>query len=414
MDQFDDDNFAAEQPAGVYQPTNPPAPSAVNGVEKYDGHSDAHAWLTSYNEYADLYNWNGDHRTTVAKLRMRGPAQNWVQSRKFHNWTDFQTAFLHKFGVTQETAVTLLEKCKQTTRESVNEYAERFMREAERAGRLGSDGPDMALVYQFASGLHEYLQVEVKRKELRSIDAIVKFCNYWDGCNIPDSVLPARTVKFDDPIVSGYSKPPPTGRNNGVQHSMPRYEQRRPEQRPRFNDRPYYAAPQKPFRPAFRETTNNHQPPRPPTPKPSATEPQPKSQDGIDELTKKFDKLELNLRQRYMDELQDKDKELRYLRHALKQSQPSGAPSQLNLLEIQTTSDVQESLNYLEDMSECESWSGDDEHPDYLPSYSPTSWEDEESYDLAPNNIQPQHHQLPIACIMLKPLPILTVITQRS
>lgn len=350
MEQYDDEQFHAAQPAppglAGYQAARP-SPQAINAVEKYDGTADAHAWLSSFCEYADLYDWDDTTRLKVAKLRMRNASQNWVHSRKFRNWDDFQSGSLDRFGITQETAVARLIECKQKEGESVNNYSERFMLEAERAGRLGDDGPDMALVYQFVSGLHEELQVEVKRKELHSISAIVRFCNYWQGCYSP-SITPAKkSVKFSD---EPYAKPHVHKGN----HKPASYSENRrpPEHRYRYEGRtPNVYKPYRP--PPFRESTNMGSFPPPQAQAPKPTPPPAASSSMVDDLTKKMERLELNMAQ----QLKDKDREVRYLRHALQQSggrQPS-FQGELNLMqtdEKEAQPAPEAALHYFQELDE--------------------------------------------------------------
>lgn len=81
------------------------SPTALNAVERYDGRADAHAWLKALGTMAGLYGWSDQNCLLVANVRMSGMAQIWLQSRNFANWTEFQEAFLRRFGETRETAM---------------------------------------------------------------------------------------------------------------------------------------------------------------------------------------------------------------------------------------------------------------------------------------------------------------------
>lgn len=124
---------------------NVPSPQAMSIVERYDGQADAHAWLDSLLTLADLHGWEDAACLSVAKVRMTGPALRWTTLRTFRDWDDFQEQFIRRFGETRETAVARLSRCFQKDNESPKAFADRFLEDAEKAGRA----QDEALVYQF-------------------------------------------------------------------------------------------------------------------------------------------------------------------------------------------------------------------------------------------------------------------------
>eukprot|EP00775_Hariotina_reticulata_P015071 gene15071-biopygen1020 len=154
-------------------------PAALAAVDQYDGRSDAHSWLSSFKELALIYEWNEADCLRIARVRFRGIAQRWAQPRQFHDWDDFERQFLERFGETPETAMVRLENCYQKTGESPKNFADRFLEEAERAGRR----TDTALLHQFIRRLHPELRLEVTRQRPTTMEDAIEFCNYWTGAN---------------------------------------------------------------------------------------------------------------------------------------------------------------------------------------------------------------------------------------
>jgi hypothetical protein len=342
--------FPQEDPAPA-SGRNLPTPQAINAVERYNGQGDAHAWLDSFNVLADLYLWSDEVCLAVARIRMTGPAQRWACLRKFLDWVDFQDQFARRFGETRESAVARLSRCIQQADESPKAFADRFLEDAERAGRT----EDEALVYQFLRHLRPELREEAARKQPRSIEQIVDFCNYWLGATADDSLLysgpyqtgasSSRRVRFPDEDNSGYRPRRPdtperdsrwsgrteyggrssrfnsdsnTSRNNHYSnngysnnsYSNNGYGNNRNNtgMRSRFNDRSPSVS--RPYRPAPRDA-----PSRGPSPAPdrsAAPAAATSAAADIDGLTKQLERLQLD---------NAKDKEIRHLRFLLQQQQ---------------------------------------------------------------------------------------------
>ena len=128
-----------------------------NAFEKYDGKGDARAWLNTFIEMADFGGLTEEVTLKVARLHLKEAAQKWSQQRQFDSWADFEEQFISRFGETTETAVARLERCSQLPGESPKSFADRFLEDAERAGRV----PDAALLFQFIQKLQPDLKIEV-------------------------------------------------------------------------------------------------------------------------------------------------------------------------------------------------------------------------------------------------------------
>lgn len=343
---------------------NLPSPQALSAVERFDGYEDAHAWLESMNTMADLYKWTENICLRVVKLRFKGIAQRWIARRKFDDWDDFEEQFLRRFGETRESALARLNSCWQSKYESPKAFADRFLEDAERAGRT----EDEALVLQFLGKLRPDLRKEAARRRPQSIDEIVDFCNYWLGAmaeefepNHPrarryDSPYRSeRQVTFADRIVDDDDNSYRLRRQNpeGFENRRPakdrfdrdngRWFNDRPRDRvqPRWNDRPLVSNNNnnRSFRPFNRDNTRDSRPAPPvsdrgvPAAAPKATSPA-----DIEALTKSFQRMELNMNQL----MQDKDKEIRHLRYALQQQgRPTQQTPQFNYLAASTQNQSQ-------------------------------------------------------------------------
>jgi thymidylate kinase/transposase InsO family protein len=317
-----------EEMAPAFGGRNLPTPQALNAVERYDGKADAHAWLDSLSTIADLYNWSDDVCLCVAKIRLAGPAQRWSCLRKFHDWEDFQEQFTRRFGETTESAIARLSRCFQKPNESPKAFADRFLEDAERAGRT----EDAALVHQFLCHLRPELRREAARKRPRTIEDIVDFCNYWLGATAEDPLWQAnlaepyktsnwRKVRFDE----GYNP-----KIKSPTRDLAEADTKWPEERNRYNDNSDRAAGGSSYRSNRfndRSSNNNGNNSRPfrrdnpnrsynPSPARSAAADNAPASD-IDNLTKQFERLRLD----NDSKLKEKDKELRHLRYLLQQKQ---------------------------------------------------------------------------------------------
>lgn len=273
-----------------------PSPQAISIVQQYDGKTDPNAWLNHVQEVADVYGWNQAACLKIAKIKLTDAAQRWAQARMFNSWPEFEHLLDQRFGETKETAIVRLERCFQRPAESPKAFADRFLQDADRAGR----SEDGALVYQFIQRLQADLREEVLRAKPQTIDAVVDTCNYWisargmiDGTHL-DSATPERAP----------NKPAYQDRQQGYNPPAPR----RPPFERRYNSNG--PAPRAPFRDL--NNRRNYAPP-PPKPAPAAAT----GASAVEDLTKRFQKLEINLTQQMQQQLQEKDKVIRTLKFAL-------------------------------------------------------------------------------------------------
>jgi hypothetical protein len=195
-------NMQHALPAGL-------TPQALNTAERFDGKGDAHSWVDHFADLASLYGWSEEITLKVARLRMKGSALRWARNRQFISWDDFSSQFLRRFGETKETAISRFESCYQLPDESPTEFADRFLQDAERAGRVEDD----VLVYMFIKRLLPDLCDEAGRMRMRSIDEVVSFCNYWLGFRASCRAdRPTRSLRFsDEPYPVGVTSAPAGG-----------------------------------------------------------------------------------------------------------------------------------------------------------------------------------------------------------
>ena len=376
--------------------TTPVTSSTLNAVERYSGTADAQSWLTSLEELGTLFGWTQATRLLVAKVRLSGAAQTWAQRRQFVSWDQFQDQFLARFGETRESAIARLERCRQSPGETPRAFADRFLQDADKAGRIEDD----ALVYQFIQRLHPDLRIEASRKQLRSIEDIVSFCNYWMGCqpNAGTEPAPRGKLQFADE-----NRP---AQGSGLRY--PRFE----GPRPRYNsDKPSYGHPS----PPFREQTNrpfpaNNPPAQRPQPTPASTGKE------VDDLTKQLERMRLNYAQQ-QEQLREKDRELRHMRHAI---QSGGAAPQVNHVNIITpentyddpdslastpaASDDPAAVNYFSPWDEYATRSTDDDiDPDYLQELMTALHATKRSADDEPVGLRAPHKRTAIDPASLNP-----------
>jgi len=306
-------------------------PATVNLVDRFNGSADAQAWLGSLEDIAGLYGWDDATCLKVAKVRLGGAASTWSQRRRFQDWQQFQDQFLARFGETRESAIARLERCRQSAGETPQAFADRFLQDADRAGRVEDD----ALVYTFIQRLHSDLRIEVSRRQPASIEEVVSFCNYWLGCQPGaadhkiGSFKPQNRYRpdYEDTDYTPKENRPPFNRNAA---GGGRFE---PRNRPRPDQeraQPYRPQGQRSFRDNFGNRnspmTNLPTPPAAtPSPAPAVKPPGPAD---VDDLASKFGKLQLNSAQ----QLRDKDREIRHLKYALQQ-QMGQSTTEMNLFQ---------------------------------------------------------------------------------
>jgi len=233
----------------------------------------------------------------IARVRFRGIAQRWAQPRQFQDWDDFERQFLERFGETPETAMVRLENCYQKQGESPKNFADRFLEEAERAGRR----TDTALLHQFIRRLHPELRLEVTRQRPVTMEDAIEFCNYWTGAN---SELGAE--EYPNP-----SRQRSSTTQNGP-YQKPEQGNRPPPFARRQDDRPFRIPPWRPQQSNERNGGQNRPPwanrngqypqrndnqQRPFNPGANHNRPGQVSNNAVDELTRQMEKMQINLRQ---------------------------------------------------------------------------------------------------------------------
>jgi hypothetical protein len=282
-------------------------------LETFDGSQDPSIWLDSIQDVADLYDLSDGISLKIAKIKLAGPARSWARCRQFADWFDFQQQLDFRYGESRASAISRLERCWQHPTESVRDFADRYLQDAERAGRI----EDETLVYNFTQRLLPELKFEVARQRLGSIAAIVNFCNFWaDMLAPPDENAPYADTPADPTAISA-AAPFSTGY---TQHPEP--------------------CDTLPYRPPLRDKANKGQPSsrshhwpltkatHPPVVVPPMTT---VFDPVVEELTQKFERFELNLFQ----QMRDKDREIRTLRYALrKEQEESTTTDQLNYISL--------------------------------------------------------------------------------
>jgi hypothetical protein len=158
----------------------PPGP-AINAIDRFDGSQDPSLWLDTIQEVANLYGLPAITRLKIARVKLAGSARIWARSQQFVDWSDFQRQLESRYGESKASVISRLECCLQHDDESVKDFADRYMQDAEKAGRK----EDEALVYNFTQRLLPELKSEVARQRLDSIGAIVEFCNFWSDMLAP-------------------------------------------------------------------------------------------------------------------------------------------------------------------------------------------------------------------------------------
>ncbi len=112
---------------------------ALNAIERFDGSEDPNCWLDSIQDVADLYALSDSTCLKIAKIKLSGPARSWARYHQFADWFDFQTQLQSRYGETKASAICRLERCWQHPTESVKDFADRYLQDAEKAGRAQDD-----------------------------------------------------------------------------------------------------------------------------------------------------------------------------------------------------------------------------------------------------------------------------------
>jgi len=188
-----------------------------------------------------------------------------------------------------------LERCYQKTGESAKNFADRFLEEAERAGRR----TDSALLHQFIRRLLPDLRMEVTRQRPATMEQAIEFCNYWTGANTENGTEERTSSpknRDDTPMfrrtdANTRRNPPPFARQLDNRSARPS-----PWQRPtnNYNNRPPFkydrdTAPRNAnYRPQGHTGNAYNGPQTRPTNAPTH---------NIDDLAKQMEKLQINLQQ---------------------------------------------------------------------------------------------------------------------
>lgn len=155
-----------------------PTPQAISSVREFTGRGDAYAWLSPFDRLADLYDWTEQDCLRVAQSRMTDAAQQWLQNKQFTEWEEFRDKFKKRFGESPQTAIARFENCYQESGESPQQFLDRYLYAASRAGY---DENSQVMLHEFVQRLNPDLFTEVVRKQLGTMQEVVSFCNYWLG-----------------------------------------------------------------------------------------------------------------------------------------------------------------------------------------------------------------------------------------
>lgn len=291
-------------------------------------------WLDSIHEVADLYCLADNTSLKMAKIKLSGSARSWARYHQFADWHDFQRQLQARYGESKASAICRLERCWQCSDETAKDFADRYLQDAEKAGRAEDD----TLVYSFTQRLLPELRIEVARQCLDSIEAIVDFCEFWSDMNAPLDENRAAFYPPAEPLSSGAAPRLP---RNYIEPPMRSEARKAPRHRPPFKD--------------TTNTSFGYSRPEPQSSKLSyppgvapAVAAAPAADAAVEELTKKFQRLELNVHH----QLQDKDREIRTLRLALKTRQERGDTTQFNYMSEEVEgegvdTELLASLNYM-------------------------------------------------------------------
>jgi transposase InsO family protein len=305
----------------------------------YDGKKDPNPWLQTFNLTAHLFGWPADTRLNVAITKLSEAAQQWAQSRHFNNWDEFQAQLDRRFGESQETAIARLETCRQGNNEPPRAFADRFLHDAERAGRA----EDAALVFTFMQRLQSDLKQEVLRKQPQTIDDAVEYANWWlsaqGGNEYPAANNNSNNYSNNNSGNGGgyssFARPTYNTNNSGGGGTSRAPYNNRPNARNEPPARSYvnnYRPNNNPFRP-LREMTNRARAPVAPAAKPASTP-------AVDDLVRGLANLQINNLQQQNEQkdkqLQDKDRTIRTLQYALE-----GRTQQINMCDEEQAEDVE-------------------------------------------------------------------------
>ena len=153
--------------------------SSLSVVGEYHGRrgEDPVAWIQKLNRLAQpmINNWDGRAKMVVALTMLCDDAGLWAHNiNENMPWEKFEHAFLERFSEPIEEAMARLAKCQQGRHESIQNYTDRFKKDAILAGR----DEDRALIHHYMEGMHCYLKQEVLRQgngRMQGIDCICRF-----------------------------------------------------------------------------------------------------------------------------------------------------------------------------------------------------------------------------------------------
>eukprot|EP00775_Hariotina_reticulata_P001464 gene1464-1806_t len=153
--------------------------SQLKAIEWFDGKKDAQAWVIRVERLGRMFHWPKATYLDAALVRLTGAAQTWALCQQFQDWDQFTDQLKARFSETKETAFVRHASCKQQPGEAPRAYADRFLRDACKAGKV----EDAALIYTFIKSILPDLVMEVERQQPQTIEEVVDFCEYWIGCH---------------------------------------------------------------------------------------------------------------------------------------------------------------------------------------------------------------------------------------
>ncbi len=156
-------------------------PSSLNTIYVFQpAEDDAQQWLERIDRHGRLFCWTEEDKLDVAKCRLGPDAQAWDAASAAHvnTWGEYKKAFLQRFGPRPEDLYGKLATCRQSSDETVRQYADRYKHLAAQLDQPLDASP--MHMYSFLRGLRPRIYQEVYRMRPHSLSQAIEDAIYVD------------------------------------------------------------------------------------------------------------------------------------------------------------------------------------------------------------------------------------------
>ena len=145
---------------------------------------DVYVWIRRIDGLAASYGWSDQQTLYRACALFTEFAADWLDTVQLSTWAELKSALVYRFADSPELLATKLFHCRQTSGETVAEYADRLQSLARRLALTHSSLPPCLMLRQFIQGLLPHLQSMVFTRHPSSLAEAINHALYFEQYHV--------------------------------------------------------------------------------------------------------------------------------------------------------------------------------------------------------------------------------------